>query len=74
MTTSEEHAHEHKYIDIVESATISAYGEGIHETVTLQFNQKGIALMLSYEEALELAEVMPAVKKHCESRGEQLAQ
>jgi hypothetical protein len=40
MDTPEEHAHEHKYIDIAESGRVSAYGEGIHETVTLQFNQK----------------------------------
>lgn len=73
MDTSGEHAHEHEYIDIAESDTVSAYAEGIHETITLQFNPKGIALMLSYEEALELAEVMPAVKKHCESQGEQPA-
>ncbi len=74
MATAEEHAHEHEYIDIAESDTVSVYAEGIHETITFQFNPKGIALMLSYEEALELAEVMPAVKKHCESRGEQPAQ
>ncbi len=74
MDTPEEHAHEHEYIDITESDTVSAYGEGIHETITLQFNQKGVALMFSYEEALDLAEVMPAVKKHCESRGEQPTQ
>ena len=74
MATAEEHSHEHEYIDIAESDTVSVYAEGIHETITLQFNQKGVALMLNYEEALELAGVMPAVKKHCESRGEQPAQ
>ncbi len=74
MATAEEHAHEHEYIDIAESDTVSVYAEGIHETITFQFNPKGIALMLSYEEALELAEVMQAVKKYCESRGEQPAQ
>ena len=66
MATAEEHAHEHEYIDIAESDTVSVYAEGIHETMTFQFNPKGIALMFSYEEALELAEVMQAVKKHCE--------
>ncbi len=70
MDTPEEHAHEHAYIDIAESDTVSAYAEGIHETITLQFNPKGIALMFSYEEALELAKVMQAVKKHCQNRGE----
>ena len=67
MATAEEHAHDHEYIDIAESDTVSVYAEGIHETITFQFNPKGIALMLSYEEALELAEVMSAVKKHCEN-------
>ncbi len=69
MATAEEHAHEHEYIDIAESDTVTVYAEGIHKTITLQFNPKGVALMLSYEEALELAKVMPAVKKHGESRG-----
>ncbi len=73
MDAAEEHAHEHEYVDIAEGEMVSAYAEGIHETVTLQFNQKGVALMLSYEEALELAEVMRAVKEHCESGGKQLA-
>ena len=70
MATSEEHAHEHEYIDIAESDTVSVYAEGVHETITFQFNPKGIALMFSYEEALDLTEVMSAVKKHCENRGE----
>lgn len=71
MATPEEHAHEHEYIDIAESDAVLAYAEVVHEVVTLQFSQKGVALSLSYEEALELAEVMRAVKKHCESRGEE---
>ena len=69
MDTPEEHPHEHEFIDIIDLDTISAYAEGIHETITLQFNQKGVDLILSYEEALELAEVMQAVKEHYESRG-----
>ncbi len=73
MEAPEEHTHEHEFIDIAESETIFAYAEAIHEVVTLQFNQRGIALNLSYEEALELAEVMLAVKEHCDSRGEQSA-
>ena len=67
------HAHEHEYIDIAESETVLAYAEAIHEVVTLQFNQKGVALMFRYEEALEIAEVMRAVKEHCERQGEQPA-
>ncbi len=71
MNASEEHAHAHEYVDIAESDTVSAYAENIHETVTLQFDQKGIALMLSYEEALDLAEVMRAVKEHCDGQANQ---
>ncbi len=73
MEAPEEHAHEHEYIDIVESETVFAYAEAIHEVVTLQFNQRGIALNLGYEEALELAKVMQAVKEHCDRRGKQPA-
>ena len=73
MDSPEEHAHDHEVVDIVESDTIFAYAETIHEVVTLQFNQRGIALNLSYEEALELTEVMRAVKEHCDSRGKQPA-
>ncbi len=73
MEAPEEHAHEHEFIDIAESETVFAYAEAIHQVVTIQFNQKGVALSLSYEEAGELAEVMRAVKEHCDSRGEQPA-
>ncbi len=73
MHAAEEHTHEHEYIDIAESETVFAYAEAIHEVVTLQFNQRGIALNLSYEEALELVEVMQAVKEHCDSQGKQPA-
>ena len=64
MDTEEEHNHEHDYVEIVESETISAYAEAIHEVVTLQLNQRGIALNLSYEEALELTKTMEAVQNH----------
>ncbi len=69
MDAAEEHAHEHEYVDIAEGEMVSAYAEGIHETVTLQFNQKGVALMLSYEEALELAKAMDAVREHIAQPG-----
>ena len=71
MEAPEEHAHDHEFIDIVECETISAFAEAFHELITLQFNERGIALSLSYEEALELTEVMLAVKEHCDSRGKQ---
>jgi len=73
MEPPEEHAHDHEFIDIIESDTIFAYAEAIHEVVTLQFNQRGIALNLGYEEALELTAVMEAVKEHCDSQGKQPA-
>ncbi|MFC1978283.1 hypothetical protein ACFLWS_08530 [Chloroflexota bacterium] len=69
MEAPEEHAHDHEFVDIAESETIFAYAEAIHRVVTIQFSQKGVALSLSYEEALELAEVMLAVKEHCDSQG-----
>ncbi len=73
MEAPEEHAHDHDFIDIAESETIFAYAEAIHQVVTIQFNQKGVALSLSYEEALELVEIMRAVKEHCDSQGKQPA-
>ncbi|MFC2010809.1 hypothetical protein ACFLUR_00760 [Chloroflexota bacterium] len=71
MEAPEEHDHDHEFIDIAESETIFAYAEAIHKAITLQFHQRGIALSLSYEEALELAEVMLAVKEHCDIHGKQ---
>ena len=73
MEEPEEHAHDHDFIDIAESETVFAYAEAIHQVVTIQFNQKGVALSLTYEEALELAEIMRAVKEHCDSQGKQPA-
>jgi len=71
MEAPEEHDHEHEFIDIAESETIFAYAEVIHQVVTVQLSQKGVALSFSYEEALELTEVMLAVKEHCDSHGKQ---
>jgi hypothetical protein len=73
MEAPEEHAHDHEFVDIIESETIFAYAEAVHEVITLQFNQRGIALNLAYEEALELGKVMQAVKEHCDKRGKQSA-
>ena len=64
MNAAEEHTHEHEYIDIAESETVFVYAEVVHQVVTIQFNQRGIALSLSYADALELANGMEAVRTH----------
>ena len=49
---------------------ISAYEETTHHVITLQFHERGMALSMSYEEALELADAMQKVVVHI-GRGRQ---
>ncbi|HZS00405.1 MAG TPA: hypothetical protein VFE37_16945 [Chloroflexota bacterium] len=59
-----EHDHEHYYSEIEGTENISAYEETTHHIITLQFHERGVALSLSYEEALELADAMQKVVGH----------
>jgi len=66
----EEHDHEHNYHEIEGTENISAYEETTHHVITLQFHERGMALSMSYEEALELADAMQKVVVHS-GRGRQ---
>jgi hypothetical protein len=60
----QEHDHEHHYSEIEGTENISAYEETTHHIITLQFHERGVALSLNYEEALELADAMQKVVGH----------
>ena len=66
----EEHDHEHNYQEIDGTENISAYEETTHHVITLQFHERGMALSMTYEEALELADAMQKVVVHI-GRGRQ---
>ncbi len=64
LDRGEEEAHEHSYREIEGTENISAYEETTHHLITLQFHERGLALTLNYEEALELADAMQKVVGH----------
>lgn len=59
-----EGAHEHAFVEIEGTENISVYEELTHHQITLQLHQRGLALTMSYEEALELADAMQKVLGH----------
>jgi hypothetical protein len=59
-----DHGHEHFYSEIEGTENISAFEETTHHMITLQFHERGLALSMSYEEALELADAMQKVVGH----------
>ena len=59
-----DHGHEHAYVEIEGTENISAYEETTHHLITLQFHERGLALTMNYEEALELADAMQKVVAH----------
>ena len=67
---SEEHDHEHNYHEIDGTENISSYEETTHHVITLQFHERGVALSMNYEEALELADAMQKIVVHI-GRGRQ---
>ena len=58
------HGHEHAYQEIEGTENISAYEETTHRLITLHFHERGLALTMSYEEALELPDAMQKVVGH----------
>ena len=60
----DEPGHEHHYVEIEGTENISVYEEQMHHQLTLQLHQRGLALTMNYEEALELADAMQRVLAH----------
>jgi len=67
-TGHEEHAHEHEFVEIVDSQTITAFEESPHGIVTLRLHQRGFSLDLTSEEALALGTVMEEVVKYVKAK------
>ena len=57
-TGHEEHAHEHRIVEIIDTTTIAAFEESPHQVITLELHQRGFSLDLTYQEVVVLAEVM----------------
>ena len=62
--------HDHAFQEIEGTENISAYEETTHHVITLQFQERGLALSMNYEEALELADAMQKIVVHI-GRGRQ---
>ena len=65
-----EHGHDHAFEEIEGTENLSAYEETTHHVITLQFQERGLALSMNYEEALELADAMQKIVVHV-GRGRQ---
>jgi hypothetical protein len=60
--------HEHEYINIAQSRNVSAYEEGVHQVISLEFHDRGLTLDFSAEEARELGLVLAEVVRYLESK------
>ena len=67
-TGHEEHAHEHEFVEIIDSETITAFEQSPHGIITLQLHQRGFSLELSYQEAIALGVVMEKVVEHVNAK------
>jgi hypothetical protein len=68
MDSSKEHAHEHEFVEIVDSETITAFELVPHGIITLQLHERGLSLDLTYKEAAALGVVMERVVEHVNAR------
>ncbi len=60
--------HEHEYINIAQGRNVSAYEEGVHQVISLEFHDRGLTLDFSAEEARELGLVLAEVVRYLESK------
>jgi hypothetical protein len=56
--------HEHAYVELDGTENISIFEETTHHQLTLHFHQRGLALSMDYDEALELADAMQKILGH----------
>ena len=70
-TGHEEHSHEHRIVEIIETDTIAAFEQSPHPIITLELRQRGFSLDLTYQEVVVLAEVMEKVVEHVNAKRQQ---
>jgi len=69
MSTSHEgHAHEHEFVEIIDSETMTAFEQRPHRIITLQLHERGLSLDLSYHEAVALGMVMEKLVEYVNSK------
>lgn len=64
----DENEHEHVYVNIVHSENISAFEELTHQVLTLEFQDRGLSLDFSLEEAEELGHVLAEIMRYIEKK------
>jgi hypothetical protein len=57
-------AHEHSYVELEGTENISIFAEQTHRQITLHWHPRGLALSLTYAEAMELADALQRVLAH----------
>ncbi|GEM_PF-4683339 len=65
---TEEHDHEHDFVEVADTDVAFVYDQVPHQVLTLRLNERGVAIELSYDEALALAEVFEQVAKYVQEQ------
>lgn len=64
----EEHDHDHSFVEVVDSDFVFVYDQVPHQVLTMRLNERGVAVELTYEEALALAEAMEQVARYVQEQ------
>lgn len=64
----EEHDHDHSFVEVVDSDLVFVYDQVPHQVLTMRLNERGVAVELTYEEALALAEAMEKVARYVQEQ------
>lgn len=66
----EEHDHEHSFVEVVDSELVFIYDQVPHQVLTMRLNERGVAVELTYDEALALAEAFEQVARYVQEQDE----
>lgn len=65
---AEEHDHEHSFVEVVDSDVVFVYDQVPHQVLTVRFNDRGVSIELTYDEALALSEAMEQVARYVQEQ------
>ncbi len=61
-----EEPHEHVFQEVFQSETVGISEETTHQTITVEMYDRGLAMHMEREEALELARAFAALSRYLE--------
>lgn len=65
---TEEHDHEHSFVEVADTEIAFIYDQVPHQVLTLRLNERGVAIELTYDEALALAEAMEQAVRYIQDQ------